>query len=142
MDDIYDKNTHLVEVKDNIVVAKKFSRYLPSKRLQYSRSDHGQVMSILHWGQRKLFLSELEFLTIYETSLKKAGGSLVVYIGAAAGIHIVYLCKLFPDIKWHLYDPSPFDKKLYSEKNVKIYNQLFTKDDMNKYKKYTYTFYI
>ena len=46
---------------------------------------------MLHWGQRKLLLSEIEFLTLYA-----APGDLVLYAGAAPGGHIPYLARPLP----------------------------------------------
>lgn len=61
----------------------------------------------LHIGQRKLFLSELQFLT------KHALGSsprtqTVVYAGAAPSIHTGLLSSLFPGVKFILVDPAKF----------------------------------
>ncbi len=54
----------------------------------------------LHWGQRKLLMAEIEFLTAH-------GGlsNTVVYAGAYPGDHIVYLSTLFPEHTFILYDP-------------------------------------
>jgi hypothetical protein len=59
-----------------------------------------------HWGQRKLLLTEIDFLTLV---LKSRFDSIdIVYAGAAAGIHIPFLFRLFPNIRFHLYDPAKF----------------------------------
>jgi hypothetical protein len=54
-------------------------------------------------GQRKLLLSEIEFLTLFARP-----GDVVVYAGAAPGYHIPYLLDLFPFIKMVLVDPRQF----------------------------------
>ena len=73
-------------------------------RLPYRRRK-GEVKTVIHWGQRKLLLSEIEFLTLYgELSSSKV----VVYAGAAPGTHISFLSMLFPELKFILYDPAPF----------------------------------
>lgn len=60
------------------------------------------------WGQMKLFLSELWFLSQFGHPVRDRG-SIVIYVGAAEGIHIPLLVQLFPWIsEWHLYDPRPF----------------------------------
>lgn len=56
----------------------------------------------LHNGQRKLFLSELEFLTLYPEGV-------CVYAGAAPSNKTGYLASLFPHVKFLLIDPNPFD---------------------------------
>ena len=58
---------------------------------------------LIHWGQRKLFISELWFLTQYGHL-----GKSVVYAGAAAGTHIPFLASLFPEHHFILVDPSKF----------------------------------
>lgn len=78
-------------------------------------------------GQRKLFVSELYFLTKY--------GSLsdtVIYAGASPGTHINSLIPLFPNIKkWILYDPDEI--KVSPSNNVIIINDYFTVDEAKKY---------
>lgn len=71
----------------------------------------------LHFGQRKLLLSEVEFLTVV-TAIRKQqrlGTAeigekplLVVYAGAANGLHLPFLFTLFPNVKFVLVDPAPF----------------------------------
>ena len=63
-----------------------------------------------HWGQRKLLMSEVMFLTTaLETPLDEL---IMVYAGAAHGGHILFLVKLFPNLYFDLYDPAPFNAKL------------------------------
>lgn len=59
----------------------------------------------IHWGQRKLHLSEVDFFMSYTNSKDKYT---IVYAGAANGQHIPLLLKLFPNLVFHLYDPAPF----------------------------------
>lgn len=73
---------------------------------------------IPHFGQRKLLLTEVEFLTKYG---KKS--NIVVYAGAAPGYHIEMLAELFPH-EFHLYDPRPFGK--FSSPKIKCFNKYFT----------------
>ena len=73
----------------------------------------------MHWGQRKLLLSEIEFLTKYSSS-----GDLVIYAGAAPAIHTPMLAELFPQLKFILIDPIPFAIK--PTKNMELRNEYFT----------------
>ena len=57
----------------------------------------------VHWGQLKLLLSEIEFLTPYWGEL----GYHVIYAGASPGIHMPILAEMFPDIEFTLIDPQP-----------------------------------
>lgn len=75
----------------------------------------------LHWGQRKLLLSEIEFLTLYGQLSRE-----VVYIGAAPGTHILILAALFPNHHFYLYDSQDFNPVLRSQKNITCYQTLFT----------------
>ena len=82
---------------------------------------------VIHWGQRKLFLSELWFLTHYGHLAKN-----VVYAGAASGTHIPFLVTLFPDHYFILVDPGKFKLKLMrndttkSEERIEVKNEFFT----------------
>ncbi|KAH9597135.1 mRNA methyltransferase-like [Trypanosoma melophagium] len=67
------------------------------------------VVKGLHYGQRKLLLSEIEFLSAYlETPRTTKQPLLVVYAGAANGSHLPFLFDLFKDVKFVLIDPAPF----------------------------------
>ena len=59
----------------------------------------------IHQGQRKLFLTELRFLT---ENYDKNRVNIVLYIGAASGQHLGLLSYLFPDVVFILYDGAKF----------------------------------
>ena len=82
----------------------------------------GAVKSTLHWGQRKLLLSEIEFLTIL--GCKALIDSTIVYAGAAPGTHISFLSALFPSARFILVDPAPFTVR--ASDKIQIINDLFT----------------
>jgi len=75
----------------------------------------------LHLGQRKLLCNEVEFLTRYSD-----GKDVVVYAGAAPGHHTPLLAQMFPNCKFHLYDPRAFNKQLADEPNVELHREYFT----------------
>lgn len=62
-----------------------------------------------HWGQRKLLMAEIEFLSIVSKfiSLDKKD-ALIVYIGAANGVRDNIYKAMFPNTQWILYDPLEF----------------------------------
>lgn len=67
--------------------------------------------TVVHYGQRKLLLSEIEFLTNVCISLPaklKHKRIVVIYAGAAPGDHIDLLYSMFPFIKFVLVDPAKF----------------------------------
>jgi hypothetical protein len=70
------------------------------------------------WGQLKLFANELLFLTRYWIPRPA-----VVYAGAAPGIHITTLARMFPEATFYLYDPR---RSQASGPNVRVFQQYFT----------------
>lgn len=58
--------------------------------------------SVLYYGQLKLFISELEFLTPFYSR----DDITVLYAGASLGYHILYLVDLFPKMQFILVDPD------------------------------------
>lgn len=62
-----------------------------------------------HWGGLKLLYSEIEFLVLCSKYID-IESCLIVYIGAATGYRLKHLfIKLFPNTKYLLYDPNPFE---------------------------------
>ena len=88
-----------------------------SPRLKYRRRQN-EVKTVLHWGQRKLLLSEIEFLTKYGQL-----SNIVVYAGAAPGTHLNILAELFKDKKFVCVDPAPFNIRPTSQFDLR--RQLF-----------------
>jgi len=77
-----------------------------SKRLDYI--EIGELLkSTIYWGQRKLLLSEIDFLTDFG---KK--GDVIIYAGAATGEHIVTLIDMFPEYEYIGVDPRDFSEEL------------------------------
>ncbi len=110
-----------------------FNRILDlTKRMPYKRSL-GEYKPQLHWGQLKLFLSEVEFLTKVVNDAK--GKKITfVYAGAAPGDHTEYLSSLFPDIRFELYDPNNFVFK--DSKMIKTHIQFFLEVDAQEWADY------
>lgn len=95
----------------------------------YFRIPHNR-RSVLHWGQRKLMLSEIEFLTKFYPKSEEDRRRVVVYAGAAPGTHIPYLAELFPRLCFHLIDPAPFHENVRTSTNSKIkYENAFFLDE-------------
>lgn len=69
--------------------------------LPYEQGDNSKGIG-LHIGQRKLLLSEVQFLTRYKAKY-------CIYAGSAPGHKTHFLSKLFPNIKFILIDPNKFE---------------------------------
>lgn len=87
------------------------------------------VKTVVHWGQRKLLLSEIEFLTLIGRNDLR--GATVVYAGAGPGTHIPQLTRMFPQVHFILVDPTPFTRELREmeerpDSRVLLMNRLFT----------------
>jgi hypothetical protein len=80
----------------------------------------------IHWGQRKLLLSEIEFICLYFEKFPEAANVVVIYAGAAPGTHILILRDLFPAIRFVLYDPAQFDNAIYNVHGISIHQEIFT----------------
>jgi len=89
----------------------------------YRRRQH-ERKSVIHWGQRKLLMAEIEFLTVHAHLHHR---QLVVYAGAAPGTHINWLADLFPQLAFVLVDPNPF--VVVATERIRIVQDYFT-DDM------------
>jgi hypothetical protein len=103
--------------------------------LKYKPSEStNDDKSICHWGQRKLFISELEFLINYYPEVDTTKEKFyVLYIGAAKGTHLLYLCSLFKEFHFILVDPSQFDTRLQYIDNITIVNKYFDDNDVKLY---------
>lgn len=64
-----------------------------------------------HNGQRKLMLTEVEFLTI----MKHTKAKYFIYAGSAPGWKDFYLYLLFTELKFILVDPNPFRVFIYAD---------------------------
>ena len=93
-----------------------------SPQLTYYSRPKSEKEGVIHWGQRKLLLSEIRFLTQYGHLAK-----IVVYAGAAPSDHTPYLQSLFPEHVFILIDPRPFSIKPTNK--IKIIQDYFS-DEM------------
>lgn len=130
---------HLLKYSETteIVKAKTFSRTINprSRREEYVEPLNEDRRDDVHWGQRKLLLSEIEFLTLEYDKVDHTKPVTVLYVGAAEGNHIYMLAKdLFPQFEYHLFDKREFYPKLAELENVKIFKRYFDDKDAKSYK--------
>lgn len=119
---------------EDVELYKEFKQpenYYLDEKSHKSEYNSSCILSNVHWGQLKLFCSELFMFTNF---LKKDRQYDIVYIGAAPGNHLVLLADLFPKLIFHLYDSENFDKRLEKVKNVKIYQKYFDSNDVELWK--------
>jgi hypothetical protein len=111
-----------------------YKRYINNvnvwKRKKWLENDSSRRKNInyCHFGQLKLFFSELEFLTI--CCKNEFYNATVIYVGAAPGTHLILLQQFFPHLHWILYDPNPFHIK--KNDKVDIINEYFTDESITK----------
>ena len=87
------------------------------------RRRAGEVKTVVHWGQRKLLLAEIEFITAHLPPSLGGAGGIVLYAGAAPGTHVRMLARLFEQLRFVLVDPAPFSTKACS--NITILRRCF-----------------
>lgn len=81
----------------------------------------------MHFGQRKLLISEIYAITQYYVHHGHMGDPVVLYIGAAPGTHLMTLQGMFPRIKFILFDSARFDRDLLAlPSTFLIYREYFT----------------
>lgn len=120
----------------------KFSRIIDidGKHEKYQRREM-EFKQVLHWGQLKLMLTEIEFITLaYEQHGNDPRPLYMVYAGAAPGQHTKYLSKLFPTVHFELYDPNDF--AIEESEMIKIHVQFYTDVDSNYWKSQSDTKYV
>ena len=125
---------YLENVKKPIKKATTFSRELNNRSRKKKYVKENLNLKNIHHGQRKLLLSEIEFLTIEYDKWKNKKDIILLYVGAAEGYHTEMLIKLFPEFEYHLYDEREFYDKLYDNKKVKIFNKYFDNKIAKTYK--------
>jgi hypothetical protein len=135
-----DKMPSLSHLTKNAEKTKEFSRILDLNKTIPYKSRHGILKRQLHWGQLKLFLTEVEFLTLISKMDNNNKPIYFVYAGAAPGHHIYYLQKLFPNVNFELYDPNNFVVK--DNDKLKTHVQFFTDKDAEYWKSRTDVFLI
>jgi hypothetical protein len=86
-----------------VTLQDKLKEYTPWKTVEDCPSYR-----TMHYGQRKLFLTELMFLSLVSNPKQQ---SIVVYAGAAPADHIWTLISCFPFIRFILIDPERWNKR-------------------------------
>ncbi len=135
--------SHLTSQQHDSNDKSKIFRILPDNlpRMQYKEDI--KYKSSLHWGQLKLMLTEIEFLTLVIEDHKKNFKNkklTVVYPGAAPGDHIELLARLFPTMTFVLYDLVAYSIKATDK--IILKHQFFTDIDAQEWNSAKDTNYI
>ncbi len=106
---------------------REYNENLPKKKY-YSKA--GQNYN-LKWGQRKLLITEIDFLNRYYKDYRQNEKKYLLYVGASPGIHINYLKIMFPDLHYILYDKV--ESKVEKSNNVVFHKKYFDDEEAKKY---------
>jgi hypothetical protein len=81
------------------------------------KHPYSPVYKKLHWGQRKLLLSEIDFFNRTAKDMGyenfKSQKISVVYPGAAHGHKLMIQMEMFPNVIYYLWDPARYNTVLY-----------------------------
>lgn len=67
--------------------------------------DPTALRQVVAWGQRKLFISDMQVLLL-GVNLSTMPEPQVVVAGSYPGTHFIFLADLWPEVHFHLYDPK------------------------------------
>lgn len=95
----------------------------------YRRRNESEKKAV-HWGQLKLLMNEIMFFSLFWDP-EAVPNPVVVYAGAAPGLHIPFLASMFPTFVFHLYDPRPFG--IGGSDRIHIHQQLFLDADAQRW---------
>jgi len=94
------------------------------------RSRKHENKKAVKWGQRKLALALIQFLT-FHWNPKELPNPKLLYVGSAPGHGISYVKNLFPAVEFYLYDPR---ETQVTGSNVHVIRGLFTDEIANAWK--------
>lgn len=126
MDVINGNPVEISHIDNNAEFADKYYRVLDLTNKTPYKERKYIFKKTLHWGQLKLMLTEIEFLTmvIKNHRLNKDDRPIyMIYPGSSPGHHLYFLSEMFPDIHFELYDPNPFI--IENTEKIKIHVQFY-----------------
>ena len=116
--------------KDNITFSLESQIDNRAYKCDYDHRFSGRTN--MHYGQRKLLISEIQLLSKYYTDYGDKGDPVVLYIGDAPGMHLITLHHMFPRVKFILYDSARFESKIMDMPHVfQVHNEYFTEESCN-----------
>lgn len=129
----YLKINHTTSSEEEIPITTDY-KHLKTQS-EYDPSLLKQMPSFSKRGQVKLLLVEIRYMLRILPRLRMPNPKLIIYIGAAPGLHLLRLMKMFhnPSMHWMLYDKAVFHPALEKVKeiyNITIVNSFFTQHDI------------
>lgn len=109
-------------------ITRLYSEDLPQKPYQ---TNYFKDKPNLHNGQRKLLISEIDFLNRCYSKYDNTTPKILLYIGASPGQHVNYLVKMFPDLQYELYDSV--DSRVKTQDNINFHHRYFDDTEAEKY---------
>ena len=119
-------NAHCLQARDPRTDIEFERLLLPTAPMTQYYSRKNERKTVIHWGQRKLLFSEIEFLTMAKPPLEKR--CVVIYAGAAPGTHVKTLSRMFPEHRFVLVDPAQFT--VHADGDRIITRQAFFSDEL------------
>lgn len=113
-------------------IIRVYNDNLPRRPFNPDIVETQHVKCNLHWGQRKLLMSEIDFLNRYYDDYDQSKDKYLLYVGASPGHHINYLKKMFPDIHFILYDKVKTAVEL--DDHAEFHHKYFDQQEAEKYK--------
>lgn len=98
------------------------------------RTEEEKRKAPIYFGQAKLGFMLLQFINTFYDPVEHED-AIILYIGAAPGINIAVVAKMYPMITFELYDSSVFSDLVNECKNINVHNKLFEEGDVEIWKK-------
>lgn len=107
----------LTHVKKTVTFYDNSSKTITDCKSASLGASYSDKYKQLHWGQRKLLLSEIDFFNRVADDMKvdnfKNQEISLVYPGSAHGHHLLFEMELYPNITMYLWDPARYNPVLY-----------------------------
>ena len=142
------RSTNMIHDKCNYTMFQATKHEFLSEEHPRSKYHKTKNDNIVHYGQLKLFLANVQFITKYWDPMVHQSPKLL-YIGAAPCGWAPLFAVMFPMFELHLYDPEAFDITLQKfDRNdplvtipddsnmgkIFLYKRLFTDEDASEWK--------
>ena len=114
------KEGKTVEAEKTVVFKDKTFKKIYGCDLKINKKrKYSNVLKPRHWGQRKLLMSEIDFMNRVALDLNSDFSKVqfnVVYPGSGSSTktHLLFLLDLYPNITFYLWDPAIYNNVLFA----------------------------